>query len=161
VFLDYIQLVENKERNISRNDELTIISRNLKTFAVSNDIPIVALAQLSRAVESRPDKRPMLSDLRESGALEQDADVVQFLWRPEYYGIETYDMYNDGMDVSTEGICQIITSKHRGGGLGDINVCWNGALNLFSDDKKEDFKPTFTPINWNEKDNEDFDDKPF
>jgi replicative DNA helicase len=133
VFVDYIQLVENKEKNITRNDELTAISRTLKTFSVANDIPIVALAQLSRAVEQRHDKRPMLSDLRESGALEQDADVVQFLWRPEYYGIDYYDMENNGNEIPTEGLCQIITAKHRGGGLGDININWNGTLNLFSD----------------------------
>lgn len=142
VFVDYIQLIENKEKNSTRNDELTVISRTLKTFSVANNIPIVALAQLSRAVENRPDKRPMLSDIRESGALEQDADVVQFLWRPEYYGIDYYDMEDNGSEIPTNGLCQVITAKHRGGGLGDININWNGSLNLFSDDKKEDFKPT-------------------
>ena len=84
----------------------------------------------------------MLSDIRESGALEQDADVVQFLWRPEYYGIDYYDMEDNGSEIPTNGLCQVITAKHRGGGLGDININWNGSLNLFSDDKKEDFKPT-------------------
>jgi replicative DNA helicase len=132
IFIDYLQLVtHNIKKNLTRNDELTIISRTIKSFTVSNKVPIIALAQLSRAVESRPDKMPMLSDLRESGALEQDADVVQFVYRPEYYNIENIEI--DGLNLSTTDLCILLTGKHRGGSNKDIAVKWNAEKNRFSD----------------------------
>jgi replicative DNA helicase len=157
IFIDYIQLVVHKQKAITnRNEELTIISRTIKSFAVSENLPMIALAQLSRAVEQRPDKIPMLSDLRESGAIEQDADVVQFLYRPEYYGIE--HLNTGAEDVPSEGLCLVITGKHRGGPTEDVLVRWDGLMNKFSD-YNDTPKQQFTPINWNEKNERDFENE--
>ena len=111
VIIDYIQLV--KATGASRHLEVGKISRELKALARNLNIPVIALAQLSRAVENRPNKKPQLSDLKESGDIEQDADVVSFLYRPEYYGIEKD---NDGM--SLEGVTYLITKKNRHGEVG-------------------------------------------
>jgi replicative DNA helicase len=120
-YIDYVQLMSlgggNKRNNVSREQELSAISRTLKQVAKECNIPIVVLSQLSRQVESRQDKRPMLSDLRESGSLEQDADVVVFLYRPEYYGITEAD---DGS--STEGLAEFIVAKQRNGGTGIVPI---------------------------------------
>jgi len=116
VFVDYIQLLgigTNRKSSMNREQELSTISRNLKLIAKECNIPMIALSQLSRSVESRPDKRPLLSDLRESGSLEQDADVVVFLFRPEYYGIREDDKGN-----STHGLGEYIIAKHRNGPTG-------------------------------------------
>lgn len=120
-YIDYIQLMNfggsNKRNNMNREQELSAISRTLKQVAKECNIPIVVLSQLSRQVESRQDKRPMLSDLRESGSLEQDADVVVFLYRPEYYGItETQE------GTSTEGLAEFIVAKQRNGGTGIVPI---------------------------------------
>ncbi len=123
-YLDYIQLMNfggsNKRNNMSREQELSAISRTLKQIAKECNIPIVVLSQLSRQVESRQDKRPMLSDLRESGSLEQDADVVVFLFRPEYYGISESE---NGQ--STEGLAEFIVAKQRNGGTGIVSIKFN------------------------------------
>jgi replicative DNA helicase len=123
-YIDYIQLMNfgggGKRNNLNREQELSSISRTLKQIAKECNIPIVVLSQLSRQVESRQDKRPMLSDLRESGSLEQDADVVVFLYRPEYYGINETE---DGS--STEGLAEYIVAKQRNGGTGIIPIKFN------------------------------------
>ena len=103
--------------NMNREQELSSISRTLKQVAKECNIPIVVLSQLSRQVESRQDKRPMLSDLRESGSLEQDADVVVFLYRPEYYGITETEN-----GTSTEGFAEFIVAKQRNGGTGIVPI---------------------------------------
>lgn len=118
IFIDYLQLIrgcgeENREREVAN------ISRSLKALAKELDIPIVALAQLNRGVELRADKRPQLADLRESGSLEQDADVVIFLHRPEFYGIMKLA---DG--TSTSGLAEIIIAKHRNGATGEIELAF-------------------------------------
>ena len=120
-YIDYIQLMNfggsNKRNNMNREQELSSISRTLKQVAKECNIPIVVLSQLSRQVESRQDKRPMLSDLRESGSLEQDADVVVFLYRPEYYGITETEN-----GTSTEGFAEFIVAKQRNGGTGIVPI---------------------------------------
>jgi replicative DNA helicase len=115
VYVDYVQLMSlgGKKNGLSREQELSAISRNLKLIAKESNIPMVVLSQLSRGVESRQDKRPILADLRESGSLEQDADVVTFLFRPEYYGI----MEAEG-GQTTNGLGEYIIAKQRNGGTG-------------------------------------------
>lgn len=114
IIVDYLQLMTASESFGSREQEIAYISRSLKALAKELDIPIVACAQLSRAVESRTDKRPQLADLRESGSLEQDADVVMFLFRPEVYGIV------DEEGNTQEGRAEIILGKQRSGPIGSI-----------------------------------------
>ena len=116
VMIDYLQLMSGSgvRKSDSRQQEISDISRSLKALARELNVPVVALSQLSRAVESRPDHRPMLSDLRESGAIEQDADVVMFLYRDDYYH----------KDSDNKGICEIIIAKQRNGPIGTINLVW-------------------------------------
>lgn len=116
VIIDYLQLIHPPKAE-SREREISIISRSLKQLAKELDIPIVALAQLNRLVETRADKRPMLSDLRESGSIEQDSDVVMFVTRPEYYKITTYE---DG--TSTENTAEVIIGKQRNGPVGTVRL---------------------------------------
>ncbi len=101
----------------NREQEVSQISRGLKALAKELDITVIALSQLNRKLEDRPDKRPRLSDLRESGAIEQDADIVMFLHRPEVYGIETTEN-----NISTKGLAELIIAKHRNGAIKDINL---------------------------------------
>lgn len=135
VIIDYLQLMTAAgEGKGNREQEISTISRSLKSIAKELDVPIIALSQLSRAVETRGgDKRPQLSDLRESGAIEQDADMVMFIYRPEYYGITQGE---DGTPLT--GIGQLIVAKHRNGALQDINLRFVNNLakfeNLESDD---------------------------
>ena len=129
VIVDYLQLmtagVDNKG---SREQEVSMISRSLKAISKELDIPVIALSQLNRSVESREGKRPQLSDLRESGAIEQDADIVLFIHRPEYYGI-TED--EDGNSLI--GVAEIIIAKHRNGAVGDIRLSFRKNLAKFTD----------------------------
>ena len=113
--IDYLQLATGN--NDSREQDVAEVSRTCKNISKELDIPVVALAQLSRAVEMRDNKRPRLSDLRESGAIEQDADAVMFLYRPEYYGLSHYQD-GDLHGQSTKNICEVITSKNREGETG-------------------------------------------
>ncbi len=119
IIIDYLQLMQGPSKSESREREISYISRSLKSLAKELNIPVIALAQMNRAVEARTDKRPMLSDLRESGSIEQDADVVTFLYRPEYYGIKT-----DHEGNSLEGVTEIIIGKQRNGPTGEVKLAF-------------------------------------
>ncbi len=121
VIIDYLQLMSGSGRSESRQQEISEISRSLKALAREIQCPVVALSQLSRAVEKRDDKRPMLSDLRESGAIEQDADVVMFIYRDEYYNKESEEA----------GITEIIVAKQRNGPTGTVKLGWQAEYTKF------------------------------
>lgn len=118
IIIDYLQLMRSGLDIQNREQEIAAISRGLKALAKELNIPIIALSQLSRLVEARSDKKPMLSDLRESGQIEQDADMVIFCYRPEYYGIEQYEIGANSFD--TKGLFMFLVAKHRNGELGEI-----------------------------------------
>ena len=126
VVIDYLQLISGSGKNSSdnRQQEVSDISRSLKALARELEVPVIALSQLSRSVESRQDKRPMLSDLRESGAIEQDADIVMFLYRDEYYNREK-------SEESSEDKTEISIAKHRNGATGLIELAFNKSINAF------------------------------
>ncbi len=118
IIVDYLQLMQGPRNAESRQHEISMISRSLKGLAKELNVPVVAVSQLSRKVEDRGgEKRPLLADLRESGAIEQDADVVIFVYRPEFYGIEKF---RDG--TPSQGVAEIIVSKHRNGPTGDLRL---------------------------------------
>lgn len=127
IVIDYLQLmtIESK-KNINREQEVSQISRGLKALAKELKIPIIALSQLNRLVENRSEKRPTLADLRESGSIEQDADMVMFCYRPEYYEIPQYEM--GGETLPSEGLMVLIVAKHRAGSLGELRFGFNGEL---------------------------------
>jgi replicative DNA helicase len=142
VIVDYLQLMHGKgeggKGGGNREQEIGSISRALKSVAKELEVPVLALSQLSRAVESRPGvngKRPMLSDLRESGSIEQDADMVLFLYRPEYYGIT-----EDEQGRSQAGVGEVIIAKHRNGETGIVPLKFIGKFVKFAD-LDEDFNP--------------------
>lgn len=128
IFIDYLQLMtgSGKSASESRQQEISEISRSLKALARELNVPVVALSQLSRAVEGRPDKRPMLSDLRESGAIEQDADVVMFIYRDEYYH----------KDTKEPGVAEVIIAKQRNGPVGTEKLAWLGDYTKFGNLEK-------------------------
>ena len=122
VVIDYLQLVQASSKRFgSREQEISEISRSLKVLAKELNVPVIALSQLSRAVEQRPDHRPMLSDLRESGAIEQDADIVMFLYRDDYYN----------EDSEKKDIAEVIIAKHRAGSTGTVELLWLGSYTKF------------------------------
>ena len=123
VIIDYLQLVQGSSRRAqgSREQEIAEISRSLKILAKELDVPVIALSQLSRAVEQRPDHRPMLSDLRESGSIEQDADIVMFLYRDDYYN----------EDSEKKDIAEVIIAKQRSGSTGTVDLGWLGSYTKF------------------------------
>jgi replicative DNA helicase len=123
VIIDYLQLMNPEGKSDSRTQEISVISRNLKLLARELDCPVLVLSQLSRAPETRTDHRPMLSDLRESGSIEQDADIVIFLYRDEYYN----------EDTEKPGECEVILAKHRSGPTGKIDVSWVERYTQFKD----------------------------
>lgn len=131
IIIDYLQLMKGKGEK-SREQEISSISRGIKECAKNLNIPIIALSQLSRGVENRADKRPMLSDLRESGAIEQDADMVIFLHRPEYYGVT-----QDPRGNSVVGLCEAIIAKNRKGIVTTAKLDFNGARMRFKDWDKQ------------------------
>ena len=129
IMIDYLQLMTGSAKAGSREQEIAGISRSLKELAKELNVPIIALSQLSRAVETRGgDKKPMLSDLRESGSIEQDADMVMFLYRPEYYGLTTYE---DG--TSTQGVAEVIIAKQRNGPVGEVRLQFINKFAKFAD----------------------------
>ncbi len=161
IIIDYLQLVKDDKNTRAefRVQEMTSISRSLKTLAKDLNVPVIALSQLSRAVELREDKRPILPDLRESGSIEQDADVVMFVYREEYYlnkneptqkQDETDDKYNLRYQLWTEslerarGKAEIIIGKQRHGPTGQIDLSFNGQLTKFSDLISEESLPDQT-----------------
>jgi len=119
VIVDYLQLMTSHDNVQSREQEVSRISRGLKALAKELNVPVLALSQLSRASEARTDRRPQLSDLRESGSLEQDADVVMFIYRPDLYGLKSAD------GASLEGVAEIIIGKQRNGPTGSVHLMWN------------------------------------
>ena len=124
VVIDYLQLVQGSSKRAqgSREQEISEISRSLKILAKEINVPVIALSQLSRAPEQRPDHRPILSDLRESGAIEQDADIVMFLYRDDYYNEDSED----------KGLAEVIVAKHRAGSTGAVKLVWLGNYTKFA-----------------------------
>ncbi|MDD3413712.1 MAG: replicative DNA helicase [Lachnospiraceae bacterium] len=127
IIIDYLQLMSGSGKSDSRQQEISDISRSLKSIARELKVPVIALSQLSRAVEQRPDHRPMLSDLRESGAIEQDADVVMFIYRDDYYN----------KDTEKKGIAEIIISKQRNGSIGTVDLVWLSDYTKFANMERD------------------------
>ena len=126
VIVDYLQLIQGSGKASGREQEIAEISRSLKILAKEINVPVIALSQLSRAVEARPDHRPMLSDLRESGSIEQDADIVMFLYRDDYYN----------EDSEKKNIAEVIIAKQRAGSTGTVELAWLGNYTKFANLEK-------------------------
>ena len=138
VMVDYIQLMTSARKADNRQLEISDISRTLKIAAKELNVPIIVLSQLSRAVESRQDHRPLLSDLRDSGAIEQDADIVLFIYNPE--------KYNDVPQEDEPGTVELIVAKHRNGGTGTVKLRWIGQYTTFVNIKDKVFVPKQTKV---------------
>lgn len=123
VIVDYLQLMHGSGGE-NRQQEIALISRSLKNLARELEVPVIAVSQLNRALEQREDKRPRLGDLRESGALEQDADVVMFIYRDEYYNPDK---------VESKGIAEVVIAKHRQGAVGKVPMTFLPEFTLFAD----------------------------
>jgi replicative DNA helicase len=139
VIIDYLQLI-NSSRHQSIEQEVAELSRGLKGMARELDVPVIVLSQLSRDCEKRPDRRPMLSDLRYSGAIEQDADIVMFLYRPQVYGISTVEVF--GRQRSSEGVAELLLSKQRNGPTATVALHWSAQATTFSE-LAEDMETTY------------------
>jgi replicative DNA helicase len=135
IVIDYLQLIDTGKED--RMQAISGISRGLKILAKELNIPIIALSQLSRAVEGRTDKRPMLSDLRESGSIEQDADIVTFIYRDEYYKNANEDE-DDAEKAANKGEAEIIIAKHRNGPVGTVKLLFQGSITKFKNPIKTD-----------------------
>lgn len=127
IVIDYLQLMQGRGKTENRQQEVSEISRSLKILAKEINVPVITLSQLSRAPEARSDRRPMLSDLRESGAIEQDADMVMFLYRDDYYNPET----------EKQNIAEVIIAKNRNGATGTVELRWFGEYTKFANLKKD------------------------
>lgn len=154
--IDYVQMVPPDEKKRNREEEISSITRAFKKMAMELDIPVIECASLSREVERREDKSPMLHDLRESGSIESDSDVVIFLYRPEYYKI-----FEDKKGDSVKGLCEIIIAKHRGGETGFIKLKFIDYLTKFEDWKSEE--NVFIPVGFpnSSDDTKENDNPPF
>lgn len=126
IIIDYLQLMNGAGRSESRQQEISEISRSLKKLARELDVPVIALSQLNRAVDSREDHKPVMSDLRESGAIEQDADVIMFIYRDDYYNKES----------TKPGIADIIVAKQRNGSTGPVELVWLGKYTKFGNKER-------------------------
>jgi len=136
IFIDYLQLmsgIENRKKVWNRENEIAEISRGLKAVAKDLDVPVIALSQLNRKLEERGDKRPKLSDLRESGAIEQDSDIVMFIYRDEVYN------KTDEYGLPTEGKVEVLISKHRNGALANIPLVFKGGTMTFTGEEELSF----------------------
>ena len=136
IVIDYLQLIEGTGRE-DRMQAISTISRGLKILAKELNVPIIALSQLSRAVEGRTDKRPMLSDLRESGSIEQDADIVMFIYRDEYYK-NANEEEDESEKAANKGEAEIIIAKHRNGPVGTVKLLFQGSITKFKNPLKTD-----------------------
>ena len=123
VVVDYLQLLRPGSGNIPREQQISEMSRGLKNLAKELECPVIALSQLNRGVESRTDKRPMVSDLRESGSIEQDADIVMLLYRDEVYN----------QDTQERGVAEVIVGKNRAGEIGTAKLKWMGQFTSFEE----------------------------
>jgi replicative DNA helicase len=145
IMVDYLQLLRSGSKQENKTQEISEITRELKSIAKELNIPVIALSQLSRQVESREDKKPMLQDLRESGSIEQDADIVMFIYREAYYLERTkpddnnlsswfdFDKWNDKKNDA-----EVIIAKHRNGSVGTTMLHFNAELTKFSDKNSQD-----------------------
>lgn len=129
VVIDYLQLIQGRGKSDSRQQEVSEISRSLKILAKEINVPVITLSQLSRAAEQRTDHKPMLSDLRESGAIEQDADIVMFIYRDEYYN----------PDTEKKNMAELIVAKNRHGSTGSVELAWLGQYTKFANLEKQRF----------------------
>lgn len=133
VIIDYLQLMQGRGRTENRQQEVSEISRSLKILAKELHVPVVTMSQLSRGPESRTDHRPMLSDLRESGAIEQDADIVMFLYRDDYYNPES----------EKKNVAEVIIAKHRNGSTGMVELRWFGEYTKFANIKRDEYSQQY------------------
>jgi replicative DNA helicase len=146
--LDYLQLMQAGGKYENRNLEIAAISRGLKQLAKELDVPVIGLSQLSRAVEQREDKRPQLSDLRESGSIEQDADIVLFIYREDYY-LSAKQPADDHPDIDkwreemarVYGTAEVLVAKQRHGSTGKIRLKFDSRITKFSDAADESYLP--------------------
>ena len=138
VVIDYLQLMESSGKE-DRLQQISAISRGLKILAKELDVPVIALSQLSRQVESRNDKRPMLSDLRESGSIEQDADIVMFIYRADYYAKAEESEEEEAIKANSKGLSEVIIAKHRNGPVDTIKLLFQSNITKFKNPLNDSF----------------------